>query len=192
MRIPKLTISGGPVMGLASMLLPWLLIIAVLLAAGCTRQAGADAPEEKDELAEAIESWIALGDMAALYNPGLTLTDRVEIGRAVYYYSALHDLPPMLVVSIIVVESSGVPDAVSPKGAVGLMQVMPWWPAELGVEADLYDIDDNIRLGTFILADNIRRWGPEEGVARYFWGSGRIPDGRYLAAVMKTMEGLGG
>lgn len=192
MRIPKRTTTGGPV-GVGLLIL--LLYIIVVLSTGCGRQATAHAPEEaapRDELAEAIESWIALGDMAGLYNPGLTLTDRAEIGRAVYYYSALHDLPPMLVVSIIVVESSGMPDAVSPKGAVGLMQVMPWWPAQLGVEADLYKIDDNIRLGTFILADNIRRWGPEEGIARYFWGSGRVHDGRYLAAVMKTMEGFDG
>src|SRR3989304_5009992 len=124
-------------------------------------------------------------------HPAPTPRDRVEIGQAVSRHSAANGLDPMLVMAVIVVESGGNPGAVSPKGATGLMQVMPWHVDDFGGNADLTDIDDNIRIGTFILADNMRRWGHNEGIQRYFWGSGQ-PDGRYLAKVMKAMEDLNG
>ena len=144
-----------------------------------------------DGEAARMEEYVALGDMAAVYNPALTLTDRVEIGQAVSRHSAANGLDPMLVMAVIVVESGGNPGAVSPKGATGLMQVMPWHVDDFGGNADLTDIDDNIRIGTFILADNMRRWGHNAGIQRYFWGTGQ-PDGRYLAKVLKAMEALNG
>ncbi len=45
-----------------------------------------------------------------------------------------YDIDPVLLQSIMMVESSQRPDAVSPKGALGLMQMMPSTAKELGVD----------------------------------------------------------
>lgn len=61
-------------------------------------------------------------------------------------------MPPELLLAVMDVESRFNRYAVSSAGAVGLMQVMPFWPRELGVENRLFgDTDFNIRLGAEIL-----------------------------------------
>jgi len=65
---------------------------------------------------------------------------------------------PQLVLAVIDVESAFDPFAVSYAGAVGLMQVMPFWPTELGLtRKDLIDVELNIRMGTAILAYYLER-----------------------------------
>jgi soluble lytic murein transglycosylase-like protein len=65
---------------------------------------------------------------------------------------------PQLVLAVIDVESAFDPFAVSSAGAVGLMQVMPFWPNELGLSTrDLIDVELNIRMGTSILAYYLER-----------------------------------
>ncbi len=54
-----------------------------------------------------------------------------------------HGLDPDLVLAVISVESGFRPQAVSPKGAQGLMQLMPRTAAELGVK-DALDPADNL------------------------------------------------
>ncbi len=65
---------------------------------------------------------------------------------------------PQLVLAVIDVESAFDPFAVSSAGAVGLMQVMPFWPNELGLTTkDLIDVELNVRMGTSILAYYLNR-----------------------------------
>lgn len=56
---------------------------------------------------------------------------------------------PRLIEAVVWVESAGKPAAISPAGAIGLMQLMPATAAELGVinEARLLDPEANLRLG---------------------------------------------
>lgn len=72
-------------------------------------------------------------------------------------------LDPAMVVAIVLVESSGQPDATSFVGARGLMQIMPLhkglWR---GCAGDMYDIETNLCYGTSILADNLRRFRGDE------------------------------
>jgi soluble lytic murein transglycosylase-like protein len=79
-----------------------------------------------------------------------------RILRAVHCESSKHAMlrdRPQLVLAVIDVESAFDPFAVSSAGAVGLMQVMPFWPNELGLSTrDLIDVELNIRMGTSILA----------------------------------------
>lgn len=58
-----------------------------------------------------------------------------------------HGLPPELVLAVVSVESAFRPDAVSPKGAQGLMQLMPATAGSLGV-ADAFDPAQNLDGGS--------------------------------------------
>ena len=84
-------------------------------------------------------------------------------------------LPPDLVMALIEVESRFDPWAVSPAGAVGLMQVMPFWPDELGVRNQLVRVAPNIRMGCEILRFYLRAENHDwpRALARYNGSVGR-------------------
>jgi len=96
-------------------------------------------------------------------------------------------LPPDLVLAMIEVESRFDPWAVSPAGAVGLMQVMPFWPTQLGVQNQLVRVAPNIRLGCEILRYYLRaehlNWS--RALARYNGSTGR---NSYPALVMQRWQ----
>jgi len=71
---------------------------------------------------------------------------RPEIRRAVAIYAKRYRLDPALLRAVIKVESGFRQEAVSHKGAVGLMQLMPDTAATLRV-ADIHDPIQNIRGG---------------------------------------------
>jgi len=67
-------------------------------------------------------------------------------------------LPPGLVMALIDVESGFNRYAVSNAGAVGLMQVMPFWPESLGMRRhQLVRAPENIRMGCAIFRAYLRR-----------------------------------
>ena len=108
---------------------------------------------------------------SASANPHLSTAERERIGRAVLRSSGNYRLDPQLVTAIILVESGARPWALSPKGAVGLMQVMPHMTETLMLAGNLTTIESNVEAGCSILADNIRRLGEDDGISAYFWGS---------------------
>lgn len=134
-----------------------------------------------------MEEYIRWGRRLKELNPALTAQEVFEAGRAIARYSGAYKLPPSLIVAIIKVESHGNIRAVSGRGARGLMQVMPWWPSALGMEGDLFSIDTNIRIGTHILAENIKRWGKKEGIQRYYRGNLPVSGERYYARVQQAL-----
>ncbi|MGQ0667431.1 MAG: lytic transglycosylase domain-containing protein [Nitrospiraceae bacterium] len=69
-----------------------------------------------------------------------------EIRRAITFYAARYRLEPALLRAVIKVESDFRPDAISRKGAVGLMQLMPDTAVALRV-SDIQDPLQNIRAG---------------------------------------------
>lgn len=71
-------------------------------------------------------------------------------------------LDPATVVAIVLVESSGRPDATSFVGARGLMQIMPLHLGHWECGPDMYDIEANLCYGTSILAWNLNRFGGDE------------------------------
>ena len=74
------------------------------------------------------------------------------------YYAALYRVPLELVMAIIDEESAWNPYAVSEKGAVGLMQLMPQTALRFGVY-DRFRLDENIRGGVAYLAWLNREFG---------------------------------
>ncbi|MBI5453141.1 MAG: transglycosylase SLT domain-containing protein [Deltaproteobacteria bacterium] len=134
-----------------------------------------------------MEEYMRWGRRLKELNPALTAQEVFESGRAIVRYSGAYKLPPSLVVAIIKVESHGNVRAVSRRGARGLMQVMPWWPSALGMEGDLFSIDTNIRIGTHILAENIKRWGKKEGIQRYYRGNLPVSGERYYVKVQQAL-----
>jgi len=80
-------------------------------------------------------------------------TQRRELLTTLYQEARLAGLPPALVLALIHVESAFDADAVSSAGAVGLMQIMPFWVEELGLPVDdLSHPPRNLRYGCTILA----------------------------------------
>jgi len=74
-------------------------------------------------------------------------------------------LPVALVKSIVRAESNFQPNALSPKGAIGLMQLMPETARELGVDPHIPE--QNVEAGTRYLRDLLIKYeGQEDQVAR--------------------------
>lgn len=102
--------------------------------------------------------------------------ERADILHHVYCEARRLKLPPGLVMAVIDVESRFDRWAVSSAGAVGLMQIMPFWPRELGMtNHELVRIPQNVRMGCTILRFYLDR---EQGdytraLARYNGSVGR-------------------
>ena len=100
-----------------------------------------------------------------------TILQRIEeFHDLVDGYSEIHELDPDLVRAVIYVESGGNPRAVSPKGASGLMQLMPQSFVELGDE-ERFDPETNISSGTRYLRQMLDRFQSVE-VALWAYNAG--------------------
>jgi soluble lytic murein transglycosylase-like protein len=119
-----------------------------------------------------------------------THEERVEILDQVYC-EAKRDptlqIPPDLVLALMEVESRFDRWAVSSAGAVGLMQVMPFWPRQLGVQNQLVTVAANIRMGCEILRYYLRVEHRDwiRALARYNGSAGRST---YPALVMDRWQ----
>lgn len=84
-----------------------------------------------------------------------------EHQEVISHYAGVNHLDPLLVATIIKTESNFNTQAVSPKGARGLMQIMPktgdWIYQQISGgslnQEKLFDVETNIALGTWYLKD---------------------------------------
>jgi soluble lytic murein transglycosylase-like protein len=94
---------------------------------------------------------------------------RHRIASAIVFSGKKHNVDPLLLASILVVESRGNPFAVSEADSMGVMQIhLPTWGDLIEKEGiNVFRIEDNVDLGTRILKGYIRQSGVWDGVARY-------------------------
>jgi soluble lytic murein transglycosylase-like protein len=76
---------------------------------------------------------------------------------AVHNAAQTYDVAPTLIHAVIRQESGGYPCAVSEKGAMGLMQLMPETAADMGA-TEPFDIIQNVSAGTRLLAELMQRY----------------------------------
>ena len=168
-----------------------LLGIGLLLAAAATAQADQQRdPELRDVLKRAIAEANCFEDQFdsavwfKMMEPRLRkkVPDREErmlILRQVFceaHRPGAQRLPPGLVMAIVDAESSFNRWAVSGAGAVGLMQVMPFWPEQLGMRRyQLVKVVENIRMGCAIFRFYLQRERNDvpRALARYNGSVGR-------------------
>ena len=100
---------------------------------------------------------------------------RVPYGGLILGAAARHDIDPLLVAAIVQAESSFDKEAVSPRGALGLMQMMPTTAEQLGL-ADAYDPGQNLDAGVSYLAYLLRRFDDDLvlALAGYNAGPGAV------------------
>ncbi|MCH9004785.1 MAG: lytic transglycosylase domain-containing protein [Proteobacteria bacterium] len=78
--------------------------------------------------------------------------ERITILKLVHLEASRVELPPELILAVIETESNFDHYAISVAGAIGLMQIMPFWLDEIGRPDDnLLHVDTNLRYGCTIL-----------------------------------------
>lgn len=103
--------------------------------------------------------------------------ERHAILRVVWREARRHKMDADLVLAVMHVESHFDRFAVSPVGAQGLMQVMPFWRMKIGrPEDNLMVLDTNVRYGTAILAHYVTVANGDliDALARYNGSRGRL------------------
>ena len=112
---------------------------------------------------------------------------RAQFEPLVLEHARRTNLRPDLVRAVIQVESGFNPRARSPKGAMGLMQLMPATARELGVR-DAFDPDENIRGGTDYLRQLLDRYKGDEELALAAYNAGAGAVDKYGQAVPPYRE----
>ncbi|GAB6181169.1 lytic transglycosylase domain-containing protein [Desulfotomaculum defluvii] len=121
--------------------------------------------------------WFSHKEIGRLWYP-------FEHQELIYHYTTVNHLDPLMVAAIIKTESNFNPQATSPKGARGLMQIMPntanWISQQMGTGSlqpeKLFNPETSIRLGTWYLSDLFTEFkgDPVLVIAAYNAGRGNV------------------
>lgn len=118
------------------------------------------------------------GAKTAVFRNAGRRADSPSVERNRHQYSELiqdaaqrHGLDPALLHAVIRAESSYNPSAVSHKGAMGMMQLMPGTAARYGVR-NPYDPEDNIFGGARYLSDLLDMFGSDVALAVAAYNAG--------------------
>jgi soluble lytic murein transglycosylase-like protein len=176
----------------------YIVLLLVLCAPGQAIEQPFD-PELRDLLIAAInnsdsfqdrfdaEVWLV--DMSNRLEPYVSDDQqRINLLKQIHYEATRASLRPELVLAVIEIESRFDRFAISSAGALGLMQVMPFWLKEIGhPEDNLFDIHTNLRMGCTILRYYLDK---EKGdlthaLARY---NGSLYSHRYTTKVYRALD----
>ncbi len=112
-------------------------------------------------------------------------------------YSDMYDVDEYLVYSIIRSESNYTKDAVSNKGAIGLMQIMPdtgmWVAEKLKIEnftpEDLFDTEKNIMIGVWYFKYLLDKFNGEVSLAVAAYNAGPTNVNKWLSQEEYSEDG---
>ncbi len=115
---------------------------------------------------------------------GLSRQEESGLARVIVREARKNRLDPALILAVVQVESGGYHQAISPVGAMGLMQLLPSTAEELAGKLgldwrgpdSLYDPELNVTLGIAYLRQLANRFEGDvsTALAAYNWGPGRI------------------
>ena len=135
----------------------------------------------------AAEVWLT--DMSNRLKRTLPDADyRLNLLKTIHAESVRVGVEPELVLAIIQVESNFDHFALSPVGARGLMQIMPFWIKELGYPDDnLFIPQTNLRYGTTILKYylDMEKGQTSKALARYNGSVGKMKYPRLVYAAQR-------
>ena len=145
--------------------------------------------ESSDSFVDRFDAEVWLTDMSTRLESRVDDSqERLKILKQVHYEARRSGLQPELVLSLINVESNFDRFAISSAGALGLMQIMPFWLDEIGrPEDNLFDINTNLRFGCTILNIYLKRehGNMRRALARY---NGSVGKSWYPRRVYKAMR----
>jgi soluble lytic murein transglycosylase-like protein len=137
-----------------------------------------------DDAAAERERAVAALAGTRLYQRAIDDTVTRRFTALIERHARSNGLDPLLVKAVVAVESAFDPLALSPKGAVGLMQVIPDTAARYGLAGDaratigqkLLDPTTNVRIGTRYLRDLLARFDNQLplALAAYNAGEGSV------------------
>jgi len=108
---------------------------------------------DSNSFVDRFEAEVWLMDMSNRLSKKVPQTEkRLSLLKQIHLEARRAKLHPELVLAVIDVESNFNPYAISKAGAMGLMQIMPFWLKEIGRPGDnLFRIRTNLRMGCTIL-----------------------------------------
>jgi soluble lytic murein transglycosylase-like protein len=109
-------------------------------------------------------------DPVPVIRPGAARRDR-EYDGLIVEHARLNAVRPDLVRAVVQVESAFNPGALSPKGAMGLMQLMPATMRQFGVR-DAFNPRENVRAGVAYLRQLLDRYDDDEQLALAAYNAG--------------------
>jgi len=179
----------------------YLSIIASLLLIGLTSQAQGQTVDEElrqllksaveasDSFTDRYEAEVWMVDMSHRLKPKVADPEkRLRLLHQIHYEATRADLYPELVLAVIDVESNFNQFAISKAGAIGLMQIMPFWLDEIGhPEDNLFNLKTNLRMGCTILRYylDMEKGDLTQALARYNGSKGSY---RYTNKVFKVLN----
>jgi soluble lytic murein transglycosylase-like protein len=148
----------------------------------------AAASDDDGRLSVVIQPGVPLS--SASTTPNASVASRVmALAPMVDEAARAANMDSALLMAVIDVESGGNPQAVSPKGATGLMQLMPDTGARHGA-SNLFDPRQNIAAGARYLRQLMRQFGDLQlALAAYNAGEGAVQKyGRQIPPYAETMS----
>ena len=123
------------------------------------RQAAASTPAPRRVLTQppaVVVDNPAIVSTIRAYNRNMSKRNAQRLAQMIEKTAKRHQVDPLLVTALVSQESAFHSKAVSPVGAIGLGQLMPYTAADLGV--DPYDPEENLDGCVRYLAQNLRAW----------------------------------
>lgn len=130
-----------------------------------------------------------LGSRRPVGSSGTPALSAARLEELVESTAARHNVDPALVRAVVETESGGNPGAVSRKGAMGLMQLMPQTALELGVK-NVFSPQDNLEAGVRYLRTLLERYHGDldRALAAYNAGAGAVDRAGGVPQYRETRE----